>query len=178
VADELSELKENAEHGSEGNLAPVTVTMAIFAVFVAAVSLLGHRSDTEALLAQTRSTDQWAYYQAIDTRLDDYEIFLDQLTLSGAQAAQISTLREKYDKDVERYTDQEKEIEKQAREAESEVATNLRKADRFDLGEVLLEAALVICSITLLTRKRIFWLAGLLFGAVGISMGVAGLLVH
>jgi hypothetical protein len=178
MADELSELKENAEHGSEGNLAPVTVTMAIFAVFVAAVSLLGHRSDTEALLAQTRSTDQWAYYQAKDTRLHGYEIFLDQLSINGAQAAQIGPLKEKYNKEVERYTDQEKEIEKQAKEAENEVSTNLRKADRFDLGEVLLEAALVICSITLLTRKRIFWLAGLVLGALGIALGIVGLTVH
>ena len=178
MADELSELKENAEHGSESNLAPVTVTMAVFAVFVAAVSLLGHRSDTEALLAQTRSTDQWAYYQAKDTRLHDYEIFLDQLSITGTQAAQTAPLKEKYSKEAERYTEQEKEIEEQARDAEKEVSTNLKKADRFDLGEVLLEAALVICSITLLTKKRVFWALGLALGAIGIALGLYGLSIH
>ena len=79
---------------------------------------------------------------------------------------------------MERYTDQEKEIEKQAREAEAEVAKNLRQADRFDLGEVLLEAALVICSITLLTRNRVFWIGGLVAGAIGVGFGVVGLLIH
>src|SRR5579863_3186271 len=108
--------------------------MAILAVIVAAVSLLGHRADTEALLAQTRSTDQWAYYQAKDTRLHDYEIFLDQLSVTGSPtAAQLPKLRDKYSKEVVRYTDQEKEIETQAREAEAEVTKNLRQADRFDL---------------------------------------------
>ena len=177
MADELSELKENAEHG-EGHLAPVTVTMAIFAVLVAAVSLLGHRSDTEALLAQTRSTDQWAYYQAKDTRLHDYEIFIDQLSISAAPAGQISPLKEKYAKEVERYTNQEKEIEAQARGAEDEVSRNLKKADRFDLGEVLLEAALVICSITLLTKNRLFWGLGLILGAIGVVMGAWSLSIH
>jgi hypothetical protein len=178
MSDELSELKENAEHG-EGGLAAVTVTMAIFAVFVAAVSLLGHRADTDALLNQTKSTDQWAYYQAKDTRLHAYETFLDQLGLSPATAAQqAEQLKAKYEKDVERYSEQEKEIEDQAKQAEEEVAKNLKRADRFDLGEVLLEAALVICSITLLTKKRFFWGLGLLIGAAGIAMGVAGLLIR
>jgi hypothetical protein len=58
------------------------------------------------------------------------------------------------------------------------MAIERRRADRFDLGEVLLEAGLVICSITLLTRKRIFWLCGTLLGLLGIAAGVAGFLVH
>jgi Domain of unknown function (DUF4337) len=165
MADELSELKENAEHG-EGKLAPVTV------------SLLGHRSDTEALLAQTRATDQWAYYQAKDTRQHSYETFIDQLSLSSAPAAQTGPMKEKYGKEVERYSDQEKEAEAKANEDESDVKTNLAKADKFDLGEVLLEAALVICSITLLTKNRIFWGLGLILGAIGIAFGVWGLTIH
>ena len=35
------------------------------------------------------------------------------------------------------------------------------------LGEVMLEAGLVICSITLMTRKRIFWQAGMILGIAG-----------
>ena len=44
--------------------------------------------------------------------------------------------------------------------------------------EVLLEAALVICSITLLTRKRIFWGIGLVLGICGLAVGAAGLFIH
>jgi hypothetical protein len=47
MPDELSELQENAEHGRENpSMAPISVTMAILAVCVAVVSLLGHRSHT------------------------------------------------------------------------------------------------------------------------------------
>ena len=43
-----------------------------------------------------------------------------------------------------------------------------RRADRFDLGESFLEIALVVTSITLLTRKRIFWGAGFVAAAIGL----------
>ena len=47
--EEMQELKERAEHGRESRLAPVSLTMAILAVFVAAVSVLGHWAHTERL---------------------------------------------------------------------------------------------------------------------------------
>jgi hypothetical protein len=51
------------------------------------------------------------------------------------------------------------------------------KADRFDLGEVLLEIGLVITSITLLTHKRIYWFVGLGFSVVGIVAATLGVLL-
>jgi hypothetical protein len=53
-----------------------------------------------------------------------------------------------------------------------------RRADRFDGGEALLEVGLVICSITLLTRRRGFWLAGMFVGALGVGMALTGLFLH
>src|SRR5579864_6775623 len=105
MADELQELEENAEHGAhEPSLAPVTLTMAIFAVLVAAVSLLGHRAHTEELLLQTKATDQWAYYQAKDIRRRSYEVFLDEMTVFTVQNPQnAAAAKEKYEKQLEVY---------------------------------------------------------------------------
>jgi hypothetical protein len=179
MADELQELKEQAEHGAESGLAPVTVTMAILAVLVAAVSLMGHRSHTEELLKQTEATDQWAYYQAKDIRRHTYELFLDETSVFAVQnASDVAKIKEKYGKEVERYAKEQDDIENEAHKAEDEVKTQQHRADRFDLGEVLLEAALVICSITLLTRKRIFWAIGSFLGVLGLAIGAAGLLIH
>jgi hypothetical protein len=180
MSDEISELQENAEHGAhEKTLAPVTITMAIFAVLVASITLLGHRAHTEELLNQTKSTDQWAYYQAKDIRLHTYQLFEDQLSVEAVtNPEQAAKLKEQYTKEIDKYTDQEKEIEDAAKEAEGEVAMFGRRADRFDLGEVMLEAALVICSITLLTKKRVFWAFGLMLGVLGVGLGIAGLLIH
>ena len=180
MAEEIHELQENAEHAAhEPSLAPVTITMAIFAVLVAAVGLLGHRAHTEELLLQTKATDQWAYYQAKDIRRRSYELFLDETSVFAVQNAdQAEKIKQKYEKEVDRYKEEQKDIQAEARKAEDEVLVQQRCADRFDLGEVLLEAALVICSITLLTRKRLFWQIGLVLGLCGLIIGASGLLIH
>jgi hypothetical protein len=50
-------------------------------------------------------------------------------------------------------------------------------ANRFDLGEALLEIALVICSVTLLTRNRLYWYLGLVFGLLGCLSAASVLLL-
>lgn len=177
MPDDIQELHEQAQEGAQfPSLAPVTVTMAILAVLVAAVSLLGHRAHTEELLLQTQATDQWAYYQAKDIRRHTYELFLDETSVFALQnSEQVRMLREKYEKEVERYRNEQKDIETEAQRAQNEVKVEQRRANRFDLGEVMLEAALVICSITLLTRKRLFWGLGTVLGLVGLAIGAAGL---
>ncbi len=180
MADELQELQENAEHGAhEKTLAPVTLTMAIFAVLVASVSLLGHRAHTEELLLQTKATDQWAYYQAKDIRLHSYQLFLDQLSLSKPQDAELAAkTTDKYSKEIDRYQKQITDAEEKANDFEKEVSIEQRRADRFDLGEVMLEAGLVICSITLMTHKRLFWQGGMILGIIGVVTASAGFLIH
>ena len=180
MPDELSELQENAEHGRENpSLAPISVTMAILAVCVAVVSLLGHRSHTEELLMQNRATDQWAYYQAKNIRLHNYDMGLDLLPLMEFKdKQQAGKVQEKYQAQVSRYTKEQAEIEEQAKDLEGESARAQRKADRFDLGEVFLEIALVISSLALLSRKRFYWFLGMISGVAGLGIAVTGLLMH
>jgi hypothetical protein len=180
MADEFEELKEHAEEAAEkGGMAPVTITMAILAVLVATVSLLGHRAHTEELLHQTEATDKWAYYQAKDIRRHTYELFLDEMSVFTTQAGeQAAKAREKYQKEVDRYKDDQKDIEADAKKAEDDVKLEGKRADHFDLGEVMLEAALVICSITLLTRNKLYWMMGVVLAIVGIAIGATGFFVH
>ena len=180
MSDELSELQENAEHGREHpSLAPISVTMAILAVCVAVVSLLGHRAHTEELLMQNRATDQWSYYQAKNIRRHNYEMSMDLLALvEFKDKEQAAKVREKYQKEAERYTKEQAEIEEQAKDFENESARAQRKADRFDLGEVFLEIALVISSLALLTRNRFYWFLGMLSGAAGLGVAVTGHLLR
>lgn len=180
MSDELSELQENAEHGRENpSLAPISVTMAILAVCVAVVSLMGHRSHTEELLTQNRATDQWSYYQAKNIRRHNYEMSLDLLALiEFKDKAQAEKVRAKYQGEAERYTKEQAEIEEQAKEFEAESARAQRKADRYDLGEVFLEIALVITSLALLTKNRMYWILGMLGGAAGLAIALTGHLMR
>ena len=178
-SEELHELQEHAEHAKhDPSLAPVSLTMAILAVLVAIVSLLGHRAATEAVLNQARASDQWAYYQAKNIRGHEDKLFASLTNVVTASSEAVSKLREDYLKESERYTEEQKEIETKAHELEKDVAVEQKRADRFDLGEVFLEIALVITSITLLSGRRIFWHLGLLMGMIGIALAATGFLVR
>ena len=70
------------------------------------------------------------------------------------------------------------DISKEARDLEADRDLAARSADRFDGGEAILEIGLVICSITMLTKRKIFWFAGMLLGATGIALAATGFLLH
>ena len=180
MSEELSELKEHAEHAKHNPaLAPVSVTMAILAVLVAVVTLLGHRAHTEEVVLQAKASDQWAYYQAKNIRRHEDEIVADITSVQPTtDAAALTKLQDKYSGEAARYKDEQKEIEAKATEMEGEVATERNRADRYDLAEVFLEVGLVITSITLLSGRRFFWLAGIVLGAIGIVLALTGFFVH
>jgi hypothetical protein len=180
MSEELHELQEHAEHAREHpDLAPITLTMAVLAVLVATVSLLGHRTHTEEIILQNKVTDQWAYYQAKNIRRHTDELFADLTTVVASKDAEaVARLHEKYRAEADRYKDEQKELDKQARETEKEAELTRRKADRFDLGEVFLEIALVITSITLLSGRRIFWHLGLLLATAGVLVAASTWIVR
>ena len=180
MSDELQELQEHAEHAHENpTLAPVSLTMAVLAVLVAVVTLLGHRAHTEEVVLQAKASDQWAYYQAKNIRQHEDELFVD---LSGAvsskDAGGMDKFRDKYTQDGERYKHDKAEIQDEARKLETEVAMERNRADRYDLAEVFLEIGLVITSITLLSGRRIFWYLGMLFGVVGVVVAATAAMIH
>lgn len=170
---------EAPERPPEPELLPVSLTLSILAVLVAGVTLLGHRTHTEELLLQARATDQWSFYQAKNIRRHNFEMFSDLLSVvKGEDAGRVSSLREKYKKELERYAKDKEDIQAEARALEKERDVQRRKADRFDAGEGLLEIALVISSITLLTKRRIFWRAGMLAGLAGVIVAITAFWLH
>jgi len=177
--EELHEMEENAEHSAhDPSLLPVTFTMAVLAVVLAATTLLGHRAHTEELLMQSKATDQWAYFQAKNIRVHNYDLFLDLLAVSNAKdPAEADKVKEKYSQAMARSEDDLKEIKKEAEAFEGEVAGAQRRANRYDLGEVCLDAAIVIASLTLLTKRREFWQLGILMGVAGVGITLSGLLI-
>ena len=158
---------------------PVAVTLSILAVLVAVATLLGHRASTEEIILQTKATDQWAVFQAKNIRLHEMQGFADLLgTLSPVDKEKTEALRAKYLKETDRYEQEKDEVSEQAKELEKERESSSRRADRYEAGEVILEIALIICSLTLLTKKRIFWLSGIALGLIGLGTTLSGFLIH
>jgi Domain of unknown function (DUF4337) len=180
MSEELHELQEHAEHAKENPaLAPISVTMAVLAVLVAVVTLLGHRAHTEEVVLQAKASDQWAYFQAKNSRRHEDELFVDLTSVQPTiDTSGLAKLREKYSGEADRYKDEQKGIEEKAHDMEAEVATERDRADRYDLAEVFLDVGLVITSITLLSGRRLFWFLGMFLGAVGAALAMTGFLVH
>jgi len=180
-ANEVSELKEQAEKGGESGLRPVAFTMSVLAVLVAVTTVLGHRTHTEAVLNQAKASDKWNEYQAVKIRSSD---------LAAAQKLRsLFTLTDKdtiakADKDAADDADHQKKwaedlpnLKKEAEEFEAEVRLAEHRADYYDLGEALLEIGLVVSSVTLLTRSRVYWYLGIGASVVGVGSVIWGFLI-
>ena len=179
AGEEVHELHEHAEHGHAPGMAPVSFTMALLAVLVAVVTLLGHRSHTEEIILQNKTTDEWAYYQAKNLRRNNLEALRDVMgALGGSSAEKSEAVQKKFEASIERYGEEQKEIQQEARNVEAELKVMARRADRFDIGEVLLEIGLVITSITLLTGRRLYWKMGMGFGALGVIAAASAWMVR
>lgn len=172
---EASELQEHAEHGShENTLRPVAFTMSVLAVLVAVTTVLGHRTHTEAVLYQNKATDQWNEYQAKKIRSYNTSLandLLNTVTISDKNAA--AKIARDYASHREKWNDELKAEQESAEQLEKKVDEAEAHADRYDLGEALLEIGLVITSVTLLTRNRLYWYFGLLFALAGIVSAIS-----
>ncbi len=179
-SEELQELQEHAEHARhDPSSAPISLTMAILAVLVATVSLLGHRAHTEEVILQNQVSDQWAYYQAKNIRRHTDELFADMTSvIASKDAAATAKLHDKYLAEAERYHNDQAEAEAKAKELQRETVHERGRADRYDLAEVFLEIGLVVTSITLLSGRKIFWHAGIGFAVIGVAVAVLGVLIH
>ena len=177
---EAVELHEgHYEQGDNPLILPVSITISIMAVLVAGVTLLGHRAHTEELLRQSQASDRWAQFQAKSVRLHETQGFSDVVNIvASLDKEKGEALREKYSKQVEHYESDKEDVSKEAKDLEVDRDLAGRRADRFDGGEALLEIGLVICSITLLTKRKGFWFGGMSIGAVGIIFAVTGFLQH
>jgi hypothetical protein len=179
-ADEVQEFANRMKESGEGgeSLRSISLGISVLAVLVAMVTVLGHRSHTEAVLMQSRAGDQWNEYQAKKIRMDNLSVDIDLLALQPSNdAAAVAAKTKEYQAHIEKWKTDLDEEQVKARELEQEVTRAEAKAARYDLGEALLQIAVVLCSITLFTRKRAYFLLGLSIGATGIVVAFTALLV-
>jgi len=174
------ELPEHHHHSEEGPLVlPVSLTISILAVFVAIVTLFGHRTHTEELSLETQAASRWNQFQAKSIRQRMTQVGGDIVSIvAPLNKDKGDALSAKYEKETEHYAADKEDVSKIAEELEHERDHAIHKADRFDLGEVLLEIGLVVCSITLLAKNKAFWFAGMLVGAIGLLVAATGFFVQ
>ena len=170
---EPQELLELREHVHEALQRKIGVTMAVFAALLAVVTLMGHRLHTEEVVLQTRVADQWAFYQAKNTRSQMYATDARLATLQGPQGAALAA---DWDRKASDERQQADEIQRTNQELEGETQAAARRATMFDSSEIFLEVAIVLCSVALLTNALVFWRASFLAAVAGVAVGAWGFL--
>jgi Domain of unknown function (DUF4337) len=158
------EIQEHVQHARNSFDKTVAGTMAVIGALLAIVSVAGQHYTTEELLLQQRASDQWAYYQAKSIRR-----FISRTT--SDTVSQINgdpSLVKKYDAAEQKYKTDGEEITREAQKLEKESQEHARQANRYHLGEVFLEIAIVFSSLSILMKRPL-----LFAGAVGSAIAGA-----
>jgi hypothetical protein len=167
-------VEHEAHRGGLGQA--VAIFSALLATVGAVVSFLGGHTQNEALLyknhavlKKAEASDQWAYYQAKGVKRNIAE-FAATTTNDPAKV-------EFYRNEAKRYGAEQKEIEAKARALDKESEASNERSDhalhpheKLAVSMTLLQIAIALASITVLTQKR--WL---LAGAAIAALGGAGL---
>src|ERR1041385_2819703 len=184
IREQLEESNKRAEEGEFRArwIVYLSFSTALIAVLAAISSLESgaYSNDAlllknEALLAQTRAADQWAYYQAKSVKG----------TIYSSQAAQLLTsnpeLAAKAQKEAERYGKEEQEISKTANELEKKVAEDSEHSSesmephpRFAYAVTMFQISIALAAVAALSRQRAVWFGGLLVAVVGLVYFVDG----
>jgi hypothetical protein len=174
--------EEMVEHGAHHDTLAqrVALTTAILATIGALFGYQAGQIANESMLLKndsiakkTEESDQWGYYQAKSTR----EFIAGSLSILATD----DKTRDKLKADAERYGKEKDDIKKDAdklhaealklnEESEAKVAPH----ERIALGVTLLQVAVALASITVLTRKLWLFAGSLLFAAFGIGVAAWG----
>ena len=179
--EEIQEFSKQMKEAGEGgeSLTHISLAISILAVLVAMVTVIGHRSHTEAVLSQARASDQWNEYQAKRIRASQLSAVSDMLQLQpSANSAAVEKELEQYAEQQKKYAEDTKEESEKAKDFEKDVEHAELQAFRYDVGEALLQISVVLCSITLFTRRKLYFFAGLTVGALGLLFAATGVFLH
>ena len=183
VQHEAHQTSPTAHHGIGGR--SLTSQVALFTAVAATVgalfSYMGGATQANAglfknnaALKKTEASNQWNYYQAKSNKQNLAEL---SVTLTSGEA------REKFLQAIERYKKEKEDIkldaeklEATAKDADKKSEQEMHVHERWAMATTLLQVAIALAAITLLSRKR--WMLFGVYGAsaLGIIAGVMGYL--
>jgi hypothetical protein len=171
------EVEHQAQHGP-GLAQYVAIFTAILATLGAVIgyNVATHLNEAmlfknEAVLKKAEASDQWNFYQAKSSKGHLMELAAD---ITGGKRAEV------YKQKLERYEQEKKEIRAKAEELEAESHAANMKSEHLlhplhltEQAMTLIQIAISLASITVLTRKK--WLFGIAGGAAagGLALWIA-----
>src|SRR5689334_1793002 len=187
----MSEIHETIEKAQEGEHSQyfnrrIALLIAVLALFLSFSETLGKSAQTEAIDANVKSSDTWAFFQAKDIRRTTLNTAADQTVLLTANVAD-PTAKAAIDKQIEvwrataaRYESDpktgegRKELAERAKEQEKERDLSLAKYHHYELASAAFQVGIVLASAAVITGTlALAWLGGAL-GIVGLVLTLFG----
>lgn len=173
---------ELPEHGNDPFRTRCAMLVSSLAMCLAIASLGGNNASKESMANNILAANAYAFYQAKSIRQTDYKIAADDIQiqlanekLTPAAKALLEKKLADYQKNIQRYEsepetgDGKKELMQKAKEYEHERDIALRQDPWFDYAEALLQIAIVLTSVAILTGVHVlFW--------VPCGLGILGIL--
>lgn len=171
------EIHHESEHAIDPTGQSVGVLAAILAVLLAVVTIASHRTHTAAIIHKSSANDAWQHYQSARVKYHNLELGEDLLAVIGAKNDAADKMLNDYRGQKKKYEKQQDEISAEAQSAQEEAERDERRALRYDLGEGLLEIALVLSSLFFISRKKMFPAMGVIAGLAGVVLAATGLFI-
>ena len=187
----MSEIHETIEKAQEGEHSQyfnrrIALLIAVLALFLSFSETLGKSAQTEAIDANVKSSDTWAFFQAKDIRRTTLNTAADQTVLLTANVAD-PTAKAAIDKQIEawrataaRYESDpktgegRKELAERAKEQEKERDLSLAKYHHYELASAAFQVGIVLASAAVITGTlALAWLGGAL-GIYGLVLTLFG----
>lgn len=185
AAHALDEAKERNEQLAEGTKL-VPIMAAIIAVFAALATLFANHSSisglatkTEAILASSKATDTWNYYQAKRLKIEVNRAMMLSGAVSnpkGLSAMQKTVAKE--DAQSQTLLTQAQGLDKESDDHYERSERYMQSYEKYEVAATLFEVSVVLVSITALMRTKVMlFIAG---GAtiVGIAFFAQGWFLH
>lgn len=169
--------EDKKEEKKEKWLNYLALTTVIFAVCATLATFRAGGNSTKSVLAQSKASDQWAYFQSKSIKGYLYELQKEEYALAvramGPKAnrelaADYAKRIENYGKKIEKYTEEKTQIEQAARTLELERDNAQKHSQAFGLSVIFLQIAILLSSISALMKKKPLWMLGIASGSIGL----------
>lgn len=164
----------------------LALTTVVLAVCATLATFKGGGYSTKSVLSQTKTSDQWAYYQAKSLKGYLYELQKDklQLELKALKANDSLSVAEDYEsriadygKKIKKYEEERNTIQNEAKKLETVRDDAQKHAQTFGIAVIFLQIAILLSSIAALMKKKPLWIMGMAVGACGVFYFIDGFLL-
>jgi hypothetical protein len=188
----MSEIRETIENAQEGEHSQyfnrrIALLIAVLALFLSFSETLGKGAQTEAVDANVKSSDTWAFFQAKDIRRTTLNAAADQTALLAANVTD-PTAKAAIDKQIEawrataaRYESDpktgegRKELAERASKQEEERDLAMARYHHYELASAAFQVGIVLASAAVITGMvALAWFGGVL-GVLGLVLTALGL---